>query len=97
MSGKHANLGAEAYVKFLNEVKARAAQFKSEIGMESIYTDVDRLVAMVEAQFEVVGWAQAMLGALNVGDVASGSKLHLKLREVMIAYRAASPLENPNE
>lgn len=37
----------------------------------------------------VVGWAQAVLTALNVGDVKSGSPLHLKLREVMIAYRKA--------
>lgn len=39
---------------------------------------------------EVIGWAQAVLTALNVGAVQSGSKLHLKLREVMIAYRAAN-------
>lgn len=36
---------------------------------------------------EVINWAQSVLTALNVGDVQSGSKLHLKLREVMIAYR----------
>ncbi len=36
---------------------------------------------------EVAGWAQSVLTALNVGDVKSGSPLHLKLREVMIAYR----------
>jgi hypothetical protein len=36
---------------------------------------------------EVMHWAQATLTALNVGDVASGSPLHLKLREVMIAFR----------
>lgn len=38
---------------------------------------------------EVVAWAQAVLTALNVGNVESGSHLHLKLREVMIAYRAS--------
>jgi hypothetical protein len=37
---------------------------------------------------EVASWAQSVLTALNVGDVASGSRLHLKLREVMIASRA---------
>lgn len=37
---------------------------------------------------EPVHWAQATLTALNVGDVRSGSPLHLKLREIMIAYRA---------
>lgn len=36
---------------------------------------------------EVAAWAQAMLTALNVGDVASGSPLHLKLRDVMIRHR----------
>jgi hypothetical protein len=36
---------------------------------------------------EVMHWAQATLTCLNVGDVKSGSPLHLKLREVMIAYR----------
>ena len=36
---------------------------------------------------EVAKWAQSVLTALNVGDIKSGSPLHLKLREVMIAYR----------
>lgn len=40
-----------------------------------------------EAISEVAQCAQAVLTALNVGDVQSGSPLHLKLREVMIAYR----------
>lgn len=39
---------------------------------------------------EVVSWAQAVLTALNVGDVKRGSPLHSKLREVMIAYRDAT-------
>lgn len=39
------------------------------------------------AELEVLSWAQALLTALNVGDVQSGSLIHLKLREVMIAYR----------
>lgn len=38
---------------------------------------------------EVMHWAQAVLTALNVGDVQKDSGLHLKLREVMIAYREA--------
>lgn len=37
---------------------------------------------------DVASWAQAMLTALNVGDVKSESPLHLKLREVMINYRS---------
>lgn len=36
---------------------------------------------------EIMHWTQATLTALNVGDVRSGSALHLKLREIMIAYR----------
>ena len=36
----------------------------------------------------VVQIAQGVLTALNVGNVASESPLHLKLRETMIAYRA---------
>lgn len=42
---------------------------------------------------EVVGWAQAVLTALNVGDVHKESPLHLKLREIMIAYRAAGEVQ----
>ena len=34
-------------------------------------------------------WAQAVLTAMNVGNVERESALHLKLREVMIAYRAS--------
>lgn len=41
------------------------------------------------ATAEVIEWAQAVLTALNVGYVQSGSKLHLKLREAIIAYRAS--------
>lgn len=44
--------------------------------------------AVAEAGAEPLHWAQAALTALNVGDVRSGSLLHLKLREVMVAYRA---------
>ena len=40
----------------------------------------------VDRASEIVAWAGAMLTALNVGDVASGSPLHLKLREVMVAF-----------
>ena len=41
--------------------------------------------------------AQAVLTGLNVGDVMSGSPLHLKLREVMIAYRADKPEISGND
>jgi hypothetical protein len=51
--------------------------------------EIARLTAELERLTEVMHWAQAMLTALNVGDVFSGSGLHLKLREVMIAYREA--------
>ena len=38
---------------------------------------------------ELVQWMQAAVTALAVGDICSGSPLHHKLRDVMIAYRAA--------
>ncbi len=54
---------------------------------------IDKIMAehkgMADAREDALSWAQATLTALNVGDVKSGSPLHLKLREVMIAYRAA--------
>ena len=46
---------------------------------------------------EVARCAQAVLTALNVGDVQSESPLHKKLREVMIAYRAAAATTQPKE
>ncbi len=53
----------------------------------------DQVKFLLSEQFhgstaEVVMWAQAVLTALNVGDVQGDSKLHLKLREVMVAFRA---------
>lgn len=47
----------------------------------------DALQARVEELKEVYGWAQAVLTALNVGDVQKESLLHKKLREVLIQYR----------
>lgn len=44
-----------------------------------------------ERAVAVTHWAQAVLTALNVGDVCKESPLHLKLREVMIAYREGVP------
>ena len=41
---------------------------------------------LTEAE-EVTHWAQAVLTALNVGDVQKDSLLHEKLRKVMIGYR----------
>jgi hypothetical protein len=49
---------------------------------------VKRLKAKLASLEEVANWAQCTLTGLNVGDVASGPKLHLKLREVLIAHRA---------
>lgn len=45
------------------------------------------LVKHLSAATEVVHWTQAVLTALNVGDVCKESLLHKKLREVMIQYR----------
>ena len=49
--------------------------------------------ALLRAE-EVYHWAQAVLTALNVGDVKKESPLHKKLREVLINYRAAMEREN---
>jgi len=61
---------------------------------EEVLAKREREIAELKKQFketvEVASWAQAVLTALNVGDVKSGSPLHLKLREVMIAYRAGT-------
>lgn len=46
---------------------------------------------------EVVKWAQATLTALNVGDIKMGSLIHLKLREVLIAYRNAKDQQQSGE
>jgi hypothetical protein len=48
---------------------------------------VDDLRSKLAAAKEVAGWVQAVLTALNVGNVMRESPLHKKLREVMIAYR----------
>ena len=45
---------------------------------------------------EVYHWAQALLTALNTGDVQKESLIHKKLRQVLIEYRAAlSPSAAP--
>lgn len=41
----------------------------------------------VDALEDVRNWSQTLLTALNTGDIAKSSRLHLKLREVMIASR----------
>lgn len=51
------------------------------------------LISELRAAADVVQTAQGILTALNVGDVHSGSMLHLRLREVMIAYRAVANTE----
>lgn len=58
----------------------REAIEQADVTVRELRTKVERLE-------EVASWAQAVLTALNTGDIASGSPLHLKLREVMIEYR----------
>ena len=48
---------------------------------------VHALMSGDDRLLNVARWAQATLTALNTGDVKKNSHLHLKLREVMIAYR----------
>jgi hypothetical protein len=63
---------------------------KEKAKMDSLPNDLaERLIREGKAEAEVIGMAQAVLTALNTGDVASESPLHRKLREVMIAYREA--------
>lgn len=52
--------------------------------VEALALEVERLEGQVTKLEEVLNWA---LTALNVGDVQKDSALHLKLREVLIAYR----------
>ena len=55
------------------------------------------LISELSAARQIEQVAQAILTALNVGDVQSGSPLHLKLREVMIAYRAERDTPAPKD
>jgi cysteinyl-tRNA synthetase len=77
-------------------------RWKQDIGQvvkyDRMIADIDAALAQREAAVraeereraaEVAQCAQAVLTALNVGGVQSESLLHLKLREVMIAYRTA--------
>ena len=57
---------------------------------QSLVDYVRELQGKVERLEIVAGWAQAVLNALNTGDIASGSPLHRKLREIMIQYREAA-------
>jgi len=52
--------------------------------------EIERLRAQLIAAEEVVGWAQAIVTALVTGDVMTGSRLHHKLRDVVIEYRVAA-------
>lgn len=54
------------------------------VGPELAQNAADRLKSLDEVRH----WAQCVLTGLNVGDVQKDSKLHHKLREVMIASRA---------
>lgn len=80
----------------------RAAGSSPETGSAihgATYHELDeanaKLCAENAALTEVMHWAQAVLTALNVGDIKSGSPLHLKLREVMVTYRTSKE-ESPN-
>lgn len=66
----------------LQRLKAEVAELEAEVAaLEAERTGLK----------EVVHWAQAVLTALNVGDVLTGSLLHLKLREVLVAFRTGFP------
>ena len=73
------------------ELLALLAPLAARDGSED---SVSVLRRVVETQ-EVARCAQALLTALNVGDVHGESPLHLKLREVMIAYRSVCARAEP--
>lgn len=79
---------ADALVGYADKGMVKEAQ-KVVAGREQgqSVTKKDDLVA------PVIQIAQAVLTGLNVGDVQSGSAIHKKLREVMIAYREAKANE----
>ncbi len=54
---------------------------------DQLKEDVRALDAELTRAEAVVGWAQALLTALNIGYVGTDSPIHKKLREVMIEYR----------
>lgn len=62
----------------LDEVNSKLGEFAEKLKEQE---------SQISNLQEVAGWAQALLTALNIGDVKSGSPLHWKLREVMISYR----------
>ena len=57
-----------------------AKEYRARLAEESV--EHEQLV-------EIMHWTQAAVTALAVGGIRSGSPLHHKLRDVMIAYRAA--------
>ena len=46
-----------------------------------------------DAELELMYCAQGLLTALNVGEVQSGSPIHMNLRDVVTQYRAAKERE----
>lgn len=55
----------------------------------AIVDEADRLAAILhlDSAYKVVGCASALLTALNVGDIHSGSPLHLHLRKIIMEHR----------
>jgi len=73
-----------------------ACRESAEKECDTLKAEVERLRAATSAEaVKVIEWAQAVLTALNVGDVQRESLIHKKLREVMIAYRAVEPTPTP--
>jgi hypothetical protein len=73
-----------------SELSAREQKWRVALGVfEKSNAELSQAVSLRAVVADVLQCAQALLTALNVGDVQSNSPLHLKLREVMIAYREA--------
>lgn len=73
-------------------IKASLSRLEGDV--PALIREVERLESEVTKLEAVYGWAQATLTALNVGDVVKESPLHLKLREVMIAYRSQDEVQS---
>ena len=57
--------------------------------LERVHLNYDRLSARIFLDADTISWLQAVLNALNCGNVDRDSPLHLQVRRVMIGYREA--------
>lgn len=80
-------LVADMHAAAVGEVRGTIRGVVADVA--DMKADRDRLAREVEHTREVIEWLQAAVTALATGDIQHGSPLHHKLRDVVIAYRAA--------